>query len=357
MGTFSDTTILLLIAVIKIAVVLGVLLTGIAYTTWLERKVIAHMQARWGPYLVGPHGLLQPLADGIKFILKEDIMPLDADKFIYWLAPFLGFVLAFISIAVIPFGEGFTLYGRRIEFQITDLNVGLLFVFAVTSLGVYSIALAGWSSNSKYPLLGGLRSSAQMISYELSLGLAVIGTLMMAGTLSLRGIVNAQSHTWFIHGINTYVPHWYIFAQPLGFFVYFVSAIAETNRVPFDLPEGETELVGGFHTEYSSMKFAMFFMSEYANMITVSCLATLLFFGGWHGPGQHWLWLPTIIRIFLPVFWFVLKVFCFMFFYIWMRGTLPRFRYDQLMSLGWKFLLPLGLLNILVTSFLIARHG
>ncbi|HTS68776.1 MAG TPA: NADH-quinone oxidoreductase subunit NuoH [Terriglobia bacterium] len=355
MGTFSDTAILLLIAVIKITVVLVVLLTAIAYTTWLERKVVAHIQARWGPYLVGPHGLLQPLADGAKFILKEDIIPIEADKFIYWLAPFLGFVLAFLSFAVIPFGEGFTLYGHPVRFQIADLNVGLLYVFAVTSLGVYSIALAGWSSNSKYPLLGGLRSSAQMISYELSLGLALIGTLMMAGTLSLRGIVDAQSGFWHIHGVNTWVPHWYIFAQPIGFFVYFTSAIAETNRVPFDLPEGETELVAGFHTEYSSMKFAMFFMSEYANMITVSCLATLLFFGGWHGPG--FAWLPGIVQIFLPVFWFCLKVFCFMFFYIWMRGTLPRFRYDQLMSLGWKFLLPLAMLNILVTSFLIAWHG
>jgi len=353
MGTFSDTTVFLLIAFVKVAVVLGVLLTIIAYVTWLERKVVAHIQARWGPYLVGPHGLLQPVADGAKFILKEDIMPREADKLIYWLAPFLGFVLAFLSIAVIPFGEGFTLYGHPIKFQIADLNVGLLFVFAVTSLGVYSIALAGWSSNSKYPLFGGLRSSAQMISYELSLGLAVIGTLMMAGTLSLRGIVNAQSGTWYIHGVNTWVPHWYIFAQPLGFFVYFTSAIAETNRVPFDLPEGETELVGGFHTEYSSMKFAMFFMSEYANMVTVSCLATLLFFGGWHGP----VFGPKVVQILLPLFWFGLKVFCFMFFYIWMRGTLPRFRYDQLMSLGWKFLLPLGVLNILVTSFLIAWHG
>jgi NADH-quinone oxidoreductase subunit H len=338
---------------VKIALVLLILLTGIAYATWLERKVVAHMQARWGPYLVGPHGLLQPVADGIKFILKEDIMPLEADKIIYWLAPFLGFVLAFLSIAVIPFGGSFTLYGHSIQFQITDLNVGLLFVFAVTSLGVYSIALAGWSSNSKYPLFGGLRSSAQMISYELSLGLAVIGTLMMAGTLSLRGIVDAQSHTWYIHGINTWVPHWYIFAQPIGFFVYFTSAIAETNRIPFDLPEGETELVGGFHTEYSSMKFAMFFMSEYANMITVSCLATILFFGGWHGPEFG----PMIVRILLPLFWFSLKVFGFMFFYIWMRGTLPRFRYDQLMSLGWKFLLPVALLNILVTGFLIVWHG
>jgi NADH-quinone oxidoreductase subunit H len=355
MGTFSEMFVLLAIAVVKIAVVLGVLLTTVAYVTWLERKVVAHIQARWGPYLVGPHGLLQPLADGIKFILKEDIMPLDADKVIYWLAPFLGFVLAFLSIAVIPFGEGFSLHGRTIQFQITDLNVGLLFVFAVTSLGVYSIALAGWSSNSKYPLFGGLRSSAQMISYELSLGLAVIGTLMWAGTLSLRGIVDAQTGTYHIHGLNTWLPHWFVFLQPLGFFVYFTSAVAETNRVPFDLPEGETELVGGFHTEYSSMKFAMFFISEYANMITVSCLATLLFFGGWHGPVPGWL--PKIVQIFLPVFWFCLKVFCFLFFYIWMRGTLPRFRYDQLMSLGWKFLLPLGLLNILLTGLWIAWRG
>ena len=353
MATFSDTTFFLVAAGIKIALILVILLTAIAYTTWLERKVVAHIQARWGPYLVGPHGLLQPLADGAKFILKEDIMPLEADKIIYWLAPFLGFVLAFLSISVIPFGEGFTFHGHPIKLQITDLNVGLLFVFAVTSLGVYSIVLAGWSSNSKYSFLGGLRSSAQMISYELSLGLAVIGTLMMAGTLSLRGIVDAQSGFWHIGGVNIGLPHWYIFAQPIGFFVYFVSAIAETNRIPFDLPEGETELVGGFHTEYSSMKFAMFFMSEYANMVTVSCLATLLFFGGWHGP----VFGPAIVRLLLPVVWFAAKVFCFLFFYIWMRGTLPRFRYDQLMSLGWKFLLPLGLANILVTAFFIAWHG
>jgi NADH-quinone oxidoreductase subunit H len=353
MTSFSDTTALILITVIKVAAVLWVLLTAVAYAVWLERKVVAHMQARWGPYLVGPHGLLQPLADGAKFILKEDIVPLAADKLIFWLAPFLGFVLAFLAIAVIPFGEGFTLLGRPVQFQITDLNVGLLFVFAVTSLGVYSIALAGWSSNSKYPLLGGLRSSAQMISYELSLGLAVIGTLMMAGTLSLRGIVDAQSGFWHIAGVKTWVPHWFIFAQPVGLLVYFISAIAETNRVPFDLPEGETELVGGYHTEYSSMKFAMFFMSEYTNMVTVSCLATLLFFGGWHGPAFG----PKIVQILLPLFWFGLKVFCFLFFYIWMRGTLPRLRYDQLMSFGWKFLLPLALLNILVTSFFIAWRG
>jgi len=350
MDTSSDTGLLLLITLIKIAVVIVVLFTTIAYLTWLERKVVAHIQARWGPYLVGPHGLLQPVADGIKFILKEDIVPLEADKVLYWLAPFLGFTLALLSIAVIPFGEGFTIYGHTISFQITDLNVGLLFVFAVTSLGVYSIALAGWSSNSKYPLLGGLRSSAQMISYELSLGLAVVGVLMISGTLSLRGIVNSQAGFWHVGGIHTFLPHWNIFVQPVGFLVYFTAAIAETNRIPFDLPEGENELVGGFHTEYSSMKFAMFFMSEYANMITVSCLATILFFGGWHGP----VFGPYALRVILPVFWFCLKLFCFLFFYIWTRGTLPRLRYDQLMAFGWKFLLPVGVLNVLVTSFVVA---
>jgi len=353
MATFSDTGLLLLITLIKIAVVVVVMLTAIAYLTWLERKVVAHIQARWGPHRVGPHGLFQPLADGVKFILKEDIMPLEADTVIYWLAPFLGFTLAFLSIAVIPFGESFRIYGHTISFQITDLNVGLLFIFAVTSLGVYSIALAGWSSNSKYPLLGGLRSSAQMISYELSLGLAVVGVLMISGTLSLRGIVNNQAGFFHYHGMNTYIPHWNIFLQPVGFLVYFISAIAETNRVPFDLPEGETELVGGFHTEYSSMKFAMFFLAEYANMITVSCLATIMFFGGWHGPTFG----PYVLRVLLPVFWFGLKLFCFLFFYIWTRGTLPRFRYDQLMAFGWKFLLPLGVLNILATSFVVALLG
>jgi NADH-quinone oxidoreductase subunit H len=350
MATFSETGLLLLITLIKIAVVVVVMLTAIAYLSWLERKVVAHIQARWGPYLVGPHGLLQPIADGIKFILKEDIMPLEADTIIYWLAPFLGFTLAFLSIAVIPFGESFTIHGHTISFQITDLNVGLLFIFAVTSLGVYSVALAGWSSNSKYPLLGGLRSSAQMISYELALGLAVVGVLMIAGTLSLRGIVDSQAGFWHVGGTNTFLPHWNIFVQPVGFLVYFTAAVAETNRIPFDLPEGENELVGGFHTEYSSMKFAMFFLSEYANMITVSCLATILFFGGWHGP----VFGPYVLRVILPVFWFCVKLFCFLFFYIWMRGTLPRFRYDQLMAFGWKFLLPVGVLNVLVTSLIVA---
>jgi NADH-quinone oxidoreductase subunit H len=353
MATLSDTEFFLLVTIIKIAVVLLVLLTTIAYLTWLERKVVAHIQSRWGPYLVGPHGLLQPLADGVKFLFKEDIVPLQVDRFIYWLAPFLTFTLAFLSIAVIPFGGTFRIGGHQIAFQITNVNVGLLFIFAVTSLGVYSIVFAGWSANSKYSFFGGLRSSAQMISYEISMGLAVVGTLMIAGTLSLRGIVDGQGGFWHLAGFNTYLPHWNIFVQPVGFFIYLTAAIAETNRIPFDLPEGESELVGGYHTEYSSFKFAMFFMAEYANMVTVSCLATLLFFGGWHGPlfGPYWL------RVILPVFWFCLKVFCFLFFYIWMRGTLPRFRYDQLMSFGWKFLLPLALLNVLATSFVVAWVG
>ena len=350
MGTFSDTGLLVLITLIKIAVVVFVMLTAIAYLTWLERKVVAHIQSRWGPYLVGYFGLLQPLADGAKFILKEDIVPLEADTIIYWLAPFLGFTLALLSIAVIPFGEGFAFHGHTITFEITDLNIGLLFIFAVTSLGVYSVALAGWSSNSKYPLLGGLRSSAQMISYELAMGLGVVGAIMISGTLSLRGIVDGQAGFFHLHGINTYIPHWNIFLQPVGFLLYFTAAVADTNRVPFDLPEGESELVGGYHTEYSSMKFAMFFMSEYANMITVSCLATILFFGGWHGP----IFGPYLLRVLLPVFWFCLKLFCFLFFYIWMRGTLPRFRYDQLMAFGWKFLVPVGMLNVLATSFVVA---
>jgi len=350
MATLSDMQFFLVTTIVKVALVFLILLTTIAYLTLLERKVVAHIQSRWGPYRVGPHGLLQPLADGLKFLFKEDIVPTEVSPIVYWLAPFLGFTLAFLSIAVIPFGGSFMLFGRPVSLQITDLNVGLLFVFAVTSLGVYSIALAGWGSNSKYPLFGGLRSSAQMISYELSLGLAAIGVLMLAGTLSLRGIVEQQARLWSSGGLVSFLPHWNLLLQPVGFFIYFTAAIAETNRVPFDLPEGETELVGGFHTEYSSFKFAMFFMSEYANMVTVSCLATLLFFGGWLGP----VFGPSWMRVLLPVFWFCLKVFCFLFFYIWLRGTLPRFRYDQLMAFGWKFLLPLALLNVLVTGFFVA---
>jgi len=338
MATGSNMPLLLLAILAKVGVVLLVLLTTIAYAVWLERKVVARIQSRWGPYLVGPHGLLQPVADALKIFFKEDIVPTEVDRVVYCVAPFLAFSLALLSISVIPFGESVTIGGATIHFQITDLNVGLLFVFAVTSLGVYGVALAGWSSNSKYSLLGGLRSSAQMISYELSLGLGVVGVVMLAGSLSLREIVERQSGLWNV------------FVQPVGFLIYFTAAVAETNRIPFDLPEGESELVGGFHTEYSSFKFAMFFMAEYANIVTVSCLATLLFFGGWLGP----VFGPPLLRALLPVFWFCLKVFCFLFLYIWIRGTLPRFRYDQLMAFGWKFLLPLGLLNVLVTSLVLA---
>jgi len=333
-----ETALSLLAILVKVVVVVVALLATVAYAVWLERKVVARIQSRWGPCRVGPHGLLQPVADALKIFFKEDLVPSEVDRIVFWLAPFLAFTLALVSISVIPFGTSITISGHTIPFQITDLNVGLLFVLAVTSLGVYGVALAGWSSNSKYPLLGGLRSCAQMISYELSLGLGVVGVVMIAGSLSLREIVERQSGLWNV------------FVQPVGFLLYFIAAIAETNRVPFDLPEGESELVGGFHTEYSSFKFAMFFMAEYANIVTVSCLATLLFFGGWLGP----VFGPPTLRALLPVFWFCLKVFCFLFLYIWIRGTLPRFRYDQLMAFGWKFLLPVGLLNVLATSLIVA---
>lgn len=339
MATNSDFLVTVLLAFVRVVVVLVVLLTAIAYAVWLERKVIAHIQSRWGPYLVGPHGLLQPVADALKFLFKEDILPREVDRVVYYLAPFLAFTLAFASISVIPFGTSITIAGRAIPLEITNLDVGLLFVLAVTSLGVYGVALAGWSSNSKFPLFGGLRSCAQMISYELALGLAVVGVVLISGSLSLREIVeHQQQHVWNI------------VIQPLGFLLYFTAAIAETNRTPFDLPEAESELVGGFHTEYSSFKFAMFFMAEYANIVTVSCLATLLFFGGWSGP----VFGPPLLRALVPTFWFCAKVFCFLFVYIWIRGTLPRFRYDQLMSFGWRVLLPVGLLNVLLTGFLVA---
>jgi NADH-quinone oxidoreductase subunit H len=244
---------------------------------------------------------------------------------------------------VIPFGNSITIAGYEFPLQVTDVNIGLLIILGVTSMGVYGVALAGWSSNNKYSLLGGLRASAQMVSYEIALGLSLVGVLIHTGSFSLRAIVDAQGgHFW------GFIPRWNIIPQCVGFFVYLMAAYAETNRIPFDLPEAETELVAGYHTEYSSMKFAMFFMAEYANMITVACLATLLFFGGWHGP----LFGPPILQALLPIFWFVAKVFCFLFLYIWVRGTLPRFRYDQLMAFGWKFLLPLAIANLVVTAIL-----
>jgi NADH-quinone oxidoreductase subunit H len=330
----------LIVMLVKIGVVFGALLLTVAYMTWVERKVIADIQVRLGPTRVGPYGLLQPIADGIKLMFKEDLIPNQVDRAVFLLAPSLSIIPAFIAFAVIPFGEQTTLFGllsRPVPLHITDINVGVLYVFGVASLGVYGIVLAGWSSNNKYSLLGGLRSSAQMISYELSMGLSVVGVLLMAGSLSLVDIVQAQAGVVWVLDLLP-VPKWFVFSQPLGFCLYFCCALAETNRAPFDLPEAETELVAGFHTEYSSMKFAMFFMAEYANMITVSALATTLFLGGWLGPiGAS------------PV-WFIGKVFVLLFLFIWIRATLPRFRYDQLMSFGWKRLLPLGLLNIAVTA-------
>ena len=336
----------ILTSVIKSIVVLVALLTSIAYTVWLERKVVGHMQNRWGPTRVGPFGLLQPAADGLKFLFKEDLTPPHVYKPLYIAAPLIAVIFALTSIAVIPFGNSVTIFGYSIPLQVTDVNTGLLLILGVTSIGVYGVALAGWSSNNKYSLLGGLRASAQMVSYEISLGLSLVGVLIMAGSFSLREIVDSQAgHFW------GFIPRWNIFhGQIIGFFCYLMAAYAETNRIPFDLPEAETELVAGYHTEYSAMKFAMFFMAEYANMITVACLATLLFLGGWHGP----LFGPAILQAILPLFWFGAKIFAFLFLYIWVRGTLPRFRYDQLMAFGWKFLLPLSLANLIATAIAVA---
>jgi len=329
-------------SLIKIVITIVILLTAVAYSVWLERKVVGHIQNRWGPTRVGPFGLLQPLADGVKFLVKEDLTPPHVYKPLYIAAPMIAVTFALTSIAVVPIGNPVTIGSYAVPLQITDLNVGLLVILGVTSLGVYGVALSGWSSNSKYSLLGGLRASAQMVSYEIALGLSLIGVLIAAGSFSLREIVDAQGgHFWGI------IPRWNIFhGQIIAFFIYLTAAYAETNRIPFDLPEAETELVAGYHTEYSAMKFAMFFMAEYANMITVACLATLLFLGGWHGP----LFGPPILQALLPVFWFGVKVFVFMFIYIWVRGTLPRFRYDQLMAFGWKFLLPLAIANLVITA-------
>ncbi|MBZ5683152.1 MAG: NADH-quinone oxidoreductase subunit NuoH [Acidobacteriia bacterium] len=341
-----DTLTFVIVSVIKSAITLLILLTAVAYTVWLERKVVGHMQNRWGPTRVGPFGLLQPAADGIKFLLKEDLTPPHVYKPLFIAAPMMAVIFALTSISVIPIGNSFWIGNHPIPLQITDVNIGLLLILGVTSMGVYGVALAGWSSNNKYSLLGGLRASAQMVSYEISLGLSLVGVLIMAGSFSLREIVDSQAgHFW------GFIPRWNIFhGQIIGFFCYLMAAYAETNRIPFDLPEAETELVAGYHTEYSAMKFAMFFMAEYANMITVACLATLLFLGGWHGP----IFGPRLMQVLLPIFWFVAKVFVFLFIYIWVRGTLPRFRYDQLMAFGWKFLLPLSLANLIATAIAVA---
>jgi NADH-quinone oxidoreductase subunit H len=315
------------------------LLNSAAIMVYVERKVAAKIQQRLGPWLVGPRGALQPLADIIKLMFKEELRPRAADSILFALAPVISATAAFTAFSVVPFGAETTFFGlldRPIPLQVADVNVAVLVVFAVTSMGVYGIVLAGWSSNSKYSLLGALRSAAQMISYELSYGMALASVLVLAGSLSLREIVEAQSGTW-LHVI----PRWYLFLQPVGFFIFMTAGVAETNRAPFDFPEAEQELVAGYHTEYSSMSFAMFFMAEYINMVTVSAVATDLFLGGWHGP-----FLPAS----LGWIWFLLKVSCLLFFYVWMRWTLPRYRYDQLMQFGWKVLLPLSVINLLLTS-------
>ena len=315
------------------------LLNSAAIMVYVERKVAAFIQQRLGPYLVGPKGLLQPLADIVKLMFKEELRPKAADAFLFALAPIISATCAFAAFAVVPFGAETTFFGllnEPIKLQVADVNVAVLIIFAIASMGVYGIVLAGWSSNSKYSLLGGLRSSAQMISYELSYGMALAGVLLVGNSLSLTDIVNHQAGSWF-----HVVPKWFVFVQPIGFLIFMTAGIAETNRAPFDFPEAEQELVAGYHTEYSSMSFAMFFLAEYINMVTVSAVATDLFLGGWHGP-----LLPDSVGW----IWFLIKVAALLFFYVWMRWTLPRYRYDQLMAFGWKLLLPLSVVNLLVTA-------
>jgi NADH-quinone oxidoreductase subunit H len=357
MSHFTQFQTFLLLSILKVAVVLVITLTTVAYTVLLERKVLGRIQNRWGPSRVGPFGLLQPLADGIKLFLKEELIPIASERPLFIIAPIIALTCALISVAVVPFGgmQTVTVNNVSVEmFNVADLNIGLLVILGITSIGVYGIALSGWSSNNKFALLGSLRATSQMISYELALGLSLVGVVLRAQSLSLRDIVNSQS----AHGLLS----WNVFGgfQFVAFFIYLMAAYAETNRAPFDLPEAESELVAGYHTEYSSMKFAMFFMAEYANMVTVSCVATLLFFGGASSPLGHLLpdnfGGPVLTAIF-PILWFVVKVLFFLLLYIWVRGTLPRFRYDQLMSFGWKFLLPVAMANIVVTSLVMALRS
>jgi len=333
----------LLIATGKVLVFVGVFLGLFSGMTYVERRLLAFMQFRLGPNRVGPFGLLQPVADGIKLFFKEEVMPEGANKWAFVAAPALAIVTAFLAIAVVPYGPTVHLFNRDIPLQIADLDVGVLFLFAISSLGVYGIVMAGWAANNKYTLLGGLRSSAQMFSYELSLGMSWVGAIILAGSFRISDIVASQAG-WFI-------PNWNFFRQAPGFLVYLVAATAEVNRTPFDLPEAETELVAGFHTEYSSMRFALLQMAEYVNMMTVAAVGTSLFFGGWLAP------VPALQHVFgrdIGLLWFLLKMGAGLFFFIWLRGTVPRFRYDQLMNFGWKVLLPLATLNILGTAAWIA---
>jgi NADH-quinone oxidoreductase subunit H len=346
----------ILIPLIKIVLILAVVPLLVAALTLAERKVIAFMQVRLGPMRVGPWGLLQPIADPIKLLLKEDIVPARADRWIFTLAPVICLIPAFIVLAVIPLGPAINvppinIFGRTITIApitpyVTDINIGVLYVLSISSVGVLGIILGGWASNSKYPLLGALRSAAQMVSYEVALGFSIIGVLMLAGTLSLVNIVEAQR--------NAQV--WYVFLQPIGFILFFICGVAETNRAPFDLPEAESELVAGFHTEYSGFRFSLFFLAEYANMITVSAMAVTLFWGGWLRPFPN---IPALAFLDLipPVLWFAAKVIVFLYFYLWFRASWPRYRYDQLMKLGWQFLLPLAMANVIVTAILVLVLG
>ena len=323
----------IIIMLVKMFVIFGAVMLTMTYITLAERKILGYMQIRPGPNRVGPWGLLQPIADGIKLFLKEDIIPDNASKVVFVIAPAMALIPAVMTIAVVPFGPAVTIFGRSVDIYMADINIGILYIFAVSSIGVYGIVLAGWSSESKYSLLGGLRSSAQMISYELSMGFAIVGVIMLSQSLSMVTIIEAQKGVWFI------IP------QFLGFAIYITAAIAELNRTPFDLPEGESELVSGYFTEYSSMKYAMFMLAEYINIITVSGIVTTLYLGGWGGP------------ILPPFIWFVVKLFAVVFFMIWVRATFPRFRYDQLMTFGWKVLLPASIVNILLTAVFMTVFG
>ncbi len=325
---------------VKVLIVFAVTMLTVLIMIYAERRVSAFMQGRLGPNRVGPQGLLQPIADGIKFLMKEDIIPAGVDKPVYLLAPAMLLIPALMTFAVIPFGASITLFGRNIPLQVADINVGILYILALTSIGVYGLVLAGWSSNSKYPLIGGLRSSAQLISYELAMGLAIVSIVLLAGSLRLNDIIANQQGYFF---------SWNICKQPLAFLIFLIAIYAETNRLPFDLTEAEQELVGGYHTEYSSMKFAMFFMAEYANMITGAALTVTLFFGGWDVPFINESSMG-ILGVILSILSFSFKTAFFLFLYIWVRWTFPRFRYDQLMNIGWKVLLPLALINIFITA-------
>ena len=333
----------ILIALIKIVVMFTVVLLTVAELVYAERKVSAFIQNRLGPNRVGWRGLLQPYADVIKLLLKEDIVPTAANRFIHTLAPIISIGVAFSTLAVVPIaGEAIHMFGREVKMIIADVNIGILYVLALTSMGVYGLTLSGWSSNNKYSLLGGLRSSAQMISYELSMGLSVIGVVLVTGSLQLTDVVAHQSG-WM----------WNMVLQPVGFITFVVAAFAETNRTPFDLPEAEPELVGGYHTEYSSFKFALFFLAEYANMITASAIIATLYLGGWQIPYLELLELPTGLTVALQVLAFMVKVGFFLFVFLWVRWSVPRFRYDQLMDLGWKVMLPIALVNVVITAIVI----